>query len=83
MTETNHRLLSKNMYNDIADLYLEIFPLNQAFLKFLNGHLVSLGDMHSNCVYLVQNLMLENIHLQSALFPFGTVFLTIAFLVLV
>ena len=36
-----------------------------------------------SCVYLVQNLMLENIHLQSALFPFGTVFLTIVFLVLV
>ena len=29
------------MYNDIADLYLEIFPLNQAFLDFLNGYLTS------------------------------------------
>jgi SAM-dependent methyltransferase len=32
------------MYNDIADIYLEIFPLNQAFLDFLRGYLGNPGS---------------------------------------
>lgn len=32
------------MYNDISDVYLEIFPLNQAFLGFLPNYLGSPGS---------------------------------------
>ena len=32
------------MYDDIADVYLEIFPLNQAFLDFLPDYIGSLGS---------------------------------------
>ena len=32
------------MYNDIADIYLEIFPLNQAFLGFLADYLGNPGS---------------------------------------
>lgn len=32
------------MYNDIADIYLEIFPLNQAFLDFLPDYIGSPGS---------------------------------------
>jgi SAM-dependent methyltransferase len=32
------------MYNDIADIYLEIFPLNQAFLDFLPKYLGDPGS---------------------------------------
>ena len=32
------------MYNDISDIYLEIFPLNQAFLDFLPDYIGSLGS---------------------------------------
>ena len=31
------------MYNDIADIYLEIFPLNQAFLNFIPEYLGGAG----------------------------------------
>jgi SAM-dependent methyltransferase len=32
------------MYNDIADIYDEIFPLNQAFLNFLPAYLLETGS---------------------------------------
>jgi len=32
------------MYDDIADIYLEIFPLNQAFLTFLQEYLANPGS---------------------------------------
>jgi SAM-dependent methyltransferase len=32
------------MYDDIVDVYNEIFPLNQAFLVFLNGYLGEIGS---------------------------------------